>query len=320
MTAEINKSIRDSLDAYDRYEAFVSQNFCKLSYRIDRDRHFGIHSTLHSMDGFMVGRFTTTAGKGDLIRTRAGINEDARERFAVYIPLKGDLELTQFSRSERCGPGSMALLSMEEPFVQRKHGDNDTVYFFMPHGFVDQRYVGSENLCARIFSVDTGVRRLVRDSVVSLQSGAAGMTEMEFRCAARILGELIILGLTTSADVAADDRSVRTSNLARAKRVIRTRLSDPDFTIAEVAKQCGISLRYLHEIFRTEGMTVSEYLKQQRLVRARRMLENAGFDTTVTEVCFSCGFSNTSQFSTAFRRAFLTSPREVLRRLRYWDA
>jgi AraC-like DNA-binding protein len=87
-----------------------------------------------------------------------------------------------------------------------------------------------------------------------------------------------------------------------------------------VAKQCGISLRYLHEIFRTEGMTVSEYLKQQRLVRARRMLENAGFDTTVTEVCFSCGFSNTSQFSTAFRRAFLMSPREVLRRLRYWDA
>jgi AraC-like DNA-binding protein len=320
MMAEINKSIRDSVDAYDRYEAFVSQNFCKLSYRIDRDRHFGIRSTLHSLDGFMVGRFTTTAGKGDLMRTRAGISEDARERFALYIPLKGDLELTQFSRSVRCSPGSMALLSMEEPFVQRKHGDNDTVYFFMPRGFVDQRLVGSENLCARIFSVESGVRRLVRDSVISLQSGTAGMTDMDFRSAARILGELILLGLTTSADIATDDRSVRTANLARAKRVIRTRLGDPDLTIGEVAKQCGISLRYLHEIFRTDGVTVSEYLKRQRLLRARQMLESAGFETTVTEVCFSCGFSNTSQFSTAFRQAFSISPREVLRRLRCWGA
>jgi len=33
-TAEINKTARDSVDAYDQYEAFVSQNFCKLSYRI----------------------------------------------------------------------------------------------------------------------------------------------------------------------------------------------------------------------------------------------------------------------------------------------
>ena len=87
VTAAINKTARDSVDAYDRYEAFVSQNFCKLSYRIDRDRQFGIKSTLHSLDGFMIGRFKTEAGRGDLVRTRAGISEDARGRFALYIPL-----------------------------------------------------------------------------------------------------------------------------------------------------------------------------------------------------------------------------------------
>jgi AraC-like DNA-binding protein len=209
---------------------------------------------------------------------------------------------------------------MEEPFTQRKLGDNDTIYFFMPHSFVDQRLIGGEGLCGRSFSIDTGIRRLVHDSVVSLQRGAAGMTDLEFRGAARILGELVVLALTSSADLQAGERSIRTSNLARAKRIIRAELGDADLTISDVAKQCGISLRYLHEMFRADGVTVSEYLKNQRLQRAKLMLESAGIDTTVTEVCFSCGFSNASQFSTAFRQAFSVSPRDVLRSLRYWGA
>ncbi len=317
---ELSQSVNEGLDAYDRYEDFVSNNFCKLSYRIDRDRTFGVCSTLHALDGFMVGRFTTTGGKGDLIRTRAGIAEDARGRFAVYIPMRGDLELLQLSRTEHCRPGSMAMLSMEEPFTQRKLGDNDTIYFFMPQTFVDQRLSCSENLCAKAFSIDTGVRQLVHDSVVSLQSCASGMSEIEFRSATRMLGELVLLALNSSADLLADEPSVRTCTLSRAKRLIRARLGDTELTIGAIAKQCGISLRYLHEIFRADGVTVSEYVKAQRLQKARRLLETANENTTVTDVCFRCGFSNPSQFSTAFRQAFSVSPRDVLRNPRYWGA
>jgi AraC-like DNA-binding protein len=320
VTTEFHQSVRDNIDAYDRYEDFVSHNFCKMSYRIERDRKFGIDSTLNSLDGFMVGRFTTTGGRGDLMRTKSNISQDARGRFALYVPIKGDLELLQFSRTERCSPGSLALLSMEEPLIQRKLGDNDTIYFFMPHGFVDQRLICSEDLCGRSFSIDTGIRHLVHDSVVSLQRGAAGMTDMEFRGAARILGELVLLALTSSADLQTGERSVRKGNLARAKRIIRAKLGDADLTISDVAKQCGISLRYLHEIFRDDGVTVSEYMKNQRLQRAKVMLESAGSDTTVTEVCFSCGFSNASHFSTAFRQAFSISPRDILRQTEYWGA
>jgi AraC-like DNA-binding protein len=319
-TAEISQSVSDTLGAYDRYEEFVSRNFCKLSYRIDRTRNFAVNSTLHALDGFMVGRFATSGGKGDLIRTRMGIAEDARGRFALYIPMRGDLELMQFSRTEYCRPGSMAMVSMEEPFTQRKMGDNDTIYFFMPQSFVDQRLIGSEDLCARGFSIDSGIRKLVHDSVVSLQTGAVGMSDGEFRGASRTLGELVLLALNSSVDMMTDEPSVRTSTLARAKRAIRAQLGDTELTIAAVAKQCGISLRYLHELFRADGVTVSEYVKAQRLQKARHMLETASDGMTVTDICFRCGFSNPSQFSTAFRQAFSVSPRDVLRNPRYWGA
>jgi AraC-like DNA-binding protein len=309
-------SSTDRLDAYDRYEEFVSQNFCKLSHRLDRDRPFSIHSTSHALDGFMVARVTTTGGKSELIRTEAAIRDDMRGHFVLHIPLCGEIELHQFSRQERCAPGTMAMLSVDAPYVQRKLGDNDTVYFFLPNSFVDRRLACSKSACSRRFPTQSGMGRLVRDGVVSLQGAAAGMTEAQFRTSARMLGDMVLMAIG-STDAVSDEPPLRSGILARAERLIHAELGNADITIKDIARRCGISLRYLHEIFHTRGTTVSEYIKTQRLQKARRMLETATTGTTVTEICFQCGFSNASQFSTAFRQAFAISPRDVLCSGRY---
>jgi AraC-like DNA-binding protein len=92
----------------------------------------------------------------------------------------------------------------------------------------------------------------------------------------------------------------------------RARLTDPTLTLADVARESGLSLRYLHALFKGSGHTMREYLVAERLQHARFLLVQAQMSATVTEICFASGFSNASQFSTAFRRAFERSPREVL--------
>ena len=75
-----------------------------------------------------------------------------------------------------------------------------------------------------------------------------------------------------------------------------------------------MSLGHLHHLFRDEGRTAWLFLKSERLERARQLLERPlRPDVTVTEISLACGFSNMSQFSTAFRRAFSISPRDLLR-------
>ena len=96
---------------------------------------------------------------------------------------------------------------------------------------------------------------------------------------------------------------------------MRARMADPDLSPDDVARECGLSLRYLHDLFQDDGRTVREYLQGERLQAARRMLEQAvAGSTTITDVCMACGFSSPSVFSTAFRRAFGLAPRDVVRR------
>ena len=140
------------------------------------------------------------------------------------------------------------------------------------------------------------------------------MSSEEFQTAARLTGELVLFAFEGAADVMSDTSAIRTANLARAKRVIGARLAEADLTLAAVARECGLSLRYLHDLFRDDGRTASEYLRCKRLQRARHMLE-CGIGGLVTEVSMSCGFSSPSQFATTFRRAYGISPRGVRRRL-----
>jgi AraC-like DNA-binding protein len=184
----------------------------------------------------------------------------------------------------------------------------------MPRTFAEQRLQRCEDVCARLVSSQEGAGRLVVDTIASLYREASCLSAEEFLGAARVTSELVLLAVSGAADAMSDARSIRASNLARAKRIIRLKLSDPDLSLSDIAGECGISLRYLHDLFRDDGRTVREYLQGERLKVARGMLErSAAGASTVTDVCLACGFSTPSQFSTAFRRAFGLSPRDLLR-------
>lgn len=262
-----------------------------------------------------MARFRTIAGSAQLARGSPQIASDAEDAYALYMPSRGEHEITQFGRSVRCTPGSVIMVSMAEPLVHTKLGDNDTNYLFLPRDFVDQRLVGPEDSCARAVSTAQGLQRLMRESFAVLQQTASQMNDEQFRCANRVVCDLALMAVSGSESINSDARSVRAANLARVKRAIRSRLAELDLTLTAVAGQCGLSLRYLHTLFRDEACSAAEYLKQQRLQRAQRMLQEASpASTTVTEVALACGFSNPSQFSTAFRREFSISPKDILRR------
>lgn len=161
-----------------------------------------------------------------------------------------------------------------------------------------------------------GCNSLIHETLNTFEKHAWDITDGKYEKSARIVADLLLLGLTRSVDLRSGQASVRAANLARAKRVIRRRLSDTELTLLDVAREVGLSLDYLHELFREngEGHTMREYLRSQRLQRARELLElSSPHNASITDISLECGFSNMSHFSSALKRAFGLSPRDVAR-------
>jgi len=294
--------------------SFLDRNL--YSYRLEDAiaGGFGLSAQSRSAMGHTVARFRTVGGASRLRRAREQIVTDGQDRLAFYLPIVGEVTLSQFGRTAIHKEGSIGCLSAADRAEHVKFGNNDTLCMLLPRKFVEERIVHPEAICARPFE-DKPVGRLALDAMKSLSPNADDMDDEQFAQTVMLIGELVLLAFRTSPDLETGERSVRGANLARAKRVIRRHCGELDLSVADIADRCGLSVSYLHKLFRDDGRTVWEYLTQMRLYKARDMaMRPAGAATSVTDIALSCGYSNMSQFSTAFKRAFGVPPSEILRR------
>jgi|RhiMethySRZTD1v2_1073278.scaffolds.fasta_scaffold92454_5 AraC family transcriptional regulator len=91
----------------------------------------------------------------------------------------------------------------------------------------------------------------------------------------------------------------------RTKTFLEAHLTDP-IRLGSVASAVGVSAAYLTDLFRrTEGISLSRYVKQLRLARALVELPHAN---DLTALALGLGFSSHSHFTAAFRRTFGCTP------------
>ncbi|SEQ94361.1 transcriptional regulator, AraC family [Faunimonas pinastri] len=96
--------------------------------------------------------------------------------------------------------------------------------------------------------------------------------------------------------------------LAAAMTIIEENLGDfalrPDF----VAHRLRVSPRHLNRLFEPTETTVAEYIRNQRLERARTLLSDCPRGTGIAEIGYRCGFSDPASFSRLFKQRYGTTP------------
>ncbi len=103
---------------------------------------------------------------------------------------------------------------------------------------------------------------------------------------------------------------------AREKKIcayIMEHLSE-ELSLEEMARVVEMSPNYLISLFRASmGMTPHRYVVQQRLERARQLLEQPRM--ALLDVANRCGFKDQSQFTTTFRRYLGVTPGQYRRQM-----
>ena len=81
---------------------------------------------------------------------------------------------------------------------------------------------------------------------------------------------------------------------------LRAHCAEP-LTVEDIAREHHLSKYYLCRLFRQRtGMTIMDYLNEQRFALARRLLADSS--APIGEIALSCGFGTAAHFSTMFRR------------------
>ena len=100
--------------------------------------------------------------------------------------------------------------------------------------------------------------------------------------------------------------------LERLMNTINKHLSDSELSVDMIADEVGISRVHLHRKMKElTGQTPHDFIRNLRLKRAASLLASQGMN--VTEVMYACGFSNTTSFSTIFKKFYGMSPRDYMR-------
>lgn len=82
-----------------------------------------------------------------------------------------------------------------------------------------------------------------------------------------------------------------------------------DFALTELATQAGITPQHLCRIFNeTMKMKPNEYLRQRRMIEAKKLLESTGL--SISQIAERTGFSSTGYFCTVFHQTQGCSPVE----------
>lgn len=162
--------------------------------------------------------------------------------------------------------------------------------------------------------VDISAQRLLVSYVRTLMSEEIPLSPATYDLASTHIQDLLIaaLGAKSDARELAEQRGIRTARLSAVKADIVANLTDPKLSLHDIAHRHGISPQYIRELFRREGTTVTDFVRTERLKRARRMLTDRRYARcSISTIAYACGFNDLSYFNRMFRRYFDMTPSDA---------
>jgi AraC-like DNA-binding protein len=236
-----------------------------------------------------------------------------KDFYYVGIEHIGRVNILQAGSSFLLRPGVGAIYYANQPYQLRCDVKSRQYWIELPRQAFNGRFESGSPPLLGHFDLSRGLGYIAMEFCAALAAEGAGLdAELRAKLGEQLM-DILAMALRGEPDrQPADERSVQRARLRSLTAYIDARLSDPTLSLAEIAKKNGISLRYLHQLFRLTDMSASEWVRLRRLQRCYDMLTSPRHATqSITEISYSMGFSSSSHFSNLFRAQFGLRPSDV---------
>jgi AraC family transcriptional regulator, positive regulator of tynA and feaB len=242
----------------------------------------------------------------------AGLREPAAPRIFVSMQLAGSSQLTQDGRSCLLEAGSFCLIDPARDYLMQSTNIHVRTLY------VDRRAVEAaipsySDLTARTISFRSGPGAIFAAVVDETFRLTAMLDDRIADPIADAIPFVLASAVATQSlgEGGNAERSVRIMHMQRIRRFALQYLADPRLDVAAIGVGVRLSVRYIHELFQQQDLSLMKWVWRERLVRAKRQLaDQARADCHVGQIAYACGFSEVAHFSRVFRREFGMTPSE----------
>ena len=296
---------------YDAWREGVCRGFCRLDVGPATDDYIDCENDFASVHSLALA--TPKGSSARFARTR-DLMQDGCDDFVLISASHGQIRVTQKDRAIELSEGQMCLTEMNVEGAAELTPVGSFTTTRIPRHLLLQIAPSAEALLARPLAHDSVLRSLI-DRYFALCNDLA--TELDApgqKAAAQHLVDLV--GLLLGAEAGQQDvlaqRGYSAARLEVMKAQVIDNLSLGGLTIERIARESGISVRQAQRLFARSGQTFSEFVLDQRLSLARRLLVAASSrHRKISDIVYACGFSDLSYFNRTFKRRFGATPSDI---------
>lgn len=221
---------------------------------------------------------------------------------------------SELGREMEFSDGDAFLLSAADDYTLYSPGTARICSLRLPRSALSPLIPDIDDAVMRPIDRNTEALRLLFDYIALLKRGRTLSSHELRHLAATHVHDLVALALGASRDAAhvASRRGLRAARLEAILRAIGAGFDDPAFSPVHVAKNLGLSPRYIRDLLQETGHGFSERVLELRLNKARSMLTSpAHGGCKIIDIAYACGFNEVSYFNRCFRLRYGAPPSDV---------
>jgi AraC-like DNA-binding protein len=297
--------------AYEAWRDGICRGFCRLDVGPGDSEFIDCHNEFTLLD---VVSIATPRGQAARFARTRDLLTDGCDDLVLISATHGKMRVTQQNRDIDLSAGQMCLTEMNVIGSADLTSNGGFTTMRFPRSLLLQVAPSAETRLARAIEHDRALTSMIDRYSNLCNDVAADLDTWGQMAAARHLTELVGLLLGTAADGASvlEKRGELAARIDLIKKDIRNNLSSGNLNVEVIAKRNALSTRQAQRLFASFGSTFSEFVLEERLLLAQRLLLDAEHRTRkVSDVAYSAGFNDLSYFHRCFRRRFGMTPSDM---------
>ena len=283
--------------------------FVPLDLECDADRPFSSDLAIRRTPRFDL--IDVRGSPQTVSRSDRRIRADGAEHLIVMLQREGRGRARQDDCDLALSPSGLTVLDSRRPYSLRFDTDFRQTVVKIPVPELEQRVGRTAGYIGHGTDAGSALGRL---ACTAIDEVAAEPRDSVAATLSTVALDLLALALLESRRADGGAPRMAALRVRWAMATVLECLRDPQLSPRWIAARQGVSPRLLQRLFAAEGANLSDFILEQRLLRAAEDLRDPRQPgRPITDVAMAWGFNDAGRFAKAFRQRFDMSPSEARR-------